>query len=356
VILGAALAVLLGLSVTPASADTTASVSDLGLAAVGCPTANHCFAVGTGGAVATLSFGRWTSRPGPRLNGMPVAFNDISCPTTTRCVAVGTSVIDSRDQGVVYTWNGVFWRLADPVSFSGIEPLSVSCSGATFCMVGFDNVLSTTPPFAATGIAGRWTLATLPATNGFDPQQLRVSCSSPFSCVGVGLAVDRDFVANGAYTWSRAGWSSPTVTDFVAATNIRCAGARSCNALEISPFTDDPPFQVSHYDGSTWTAAPPSLTGPTLSSASLFLAACSRTGGCLAVGSTGANPIPVAVRLHGTSGVTTPMPLPSGATTGLIAAGTCVGLRDCYAVGSAPGQAALIEHFDGWHWKVQPVH
>jgi hypothetical protein len=117
---------------------------------------------------------------------------------------------------------------------------------------------------------------------------------------------------------------------------------------------------AEQWDGSTWAAqavpeAPGSRFGDYLTAVSCAAAGCVAVGGDNdAIGQT----VPLGAAWNGSTWQLTPVPLPSGATTGGLAAVSCTAAAACTAVGwysGGTGHKALAETWNGAHWRVQPT-
>ena len=97
---------------------TRPRAADAGVAALACPSADACLAVG---ARAVGSRGneapsserwdgaRWTVLPMPGPVGSDDVLVGVSCSATSRCVAVGTYQRGAREQGLTELWDGRSW-------------------------------------------------------------------------------------------------------------------------------------------------------------------------------------------------------------------------------------------------------
>ena len=111
------------------------------LAAVACPAADACRAVGSdlkGLFAAVWNGSAWRLRPVPVPAGSSSALlNGLSCPAADRCEAVGTySTKKGYFRSLAEAWNGSRWHVQARPPFS-VAPVSslngVSCVSATDC-------------------------------------------------------------------------------------------------------------------------------------------------------------------------------------------------------------------------------
>jgi hypothetical protein len=120
-----------------------------GLAGVSCARAAACVAVGSGGGTngaAALAL-RWDGTAWRRLATPAPAAGDadglaaVSCPSASWCMAVGSTKTGSTtDSPLAQTWHGGTWRVVRAGSAPGnIYPTGlsgVSCASAAACLAG----------------------------------------------------------------------------------------------------------------------------------------------------------------------------------------------------------------------------
>jgi hypothetical protein len=220
------------------------------LAGVSCATPSTCVAVGTDvsaqGATTfgTLHRGRWRWTALSAVPSDPTGSGSlaaVSCPTAVSCVAVGA---DAAGQGIVTTGTrteaGWRWSVAAAVTpdASGSGPLtSVSCGAPTSCVaVGADasseGIVTTA---VATGASWTWSAA---ASLGAGTDRLvGVSCAGAAWCVAVGndgsgLGVVTTGTRTGA-TWSWQLDQRPGARAALGA--VTCRTTRLCVAVGSTP-------------------------------------------------------------------------------------------------------------------------
>ncbi len=298
----------------------------LELAAVSCPTASRCWALGragTGGGTVVVQMinGVWTVSP----TRVPTneSLGAIDCLSITSCWAVGT--LDSTSSTEVPTavhYNGRSWtRFSVPTPSSiGAQYLNaVTCSSATSCWaVGGRE--GTTPLGRALieHYNGRtWSIVASPGP-GNDSLLSAVSCTSASSCWAVGVSNSFAVSSKGGslvehyngHSWSQAkapnvvgGLSSVScqwpgacfsnglqysngawreVSGFSGTTSIGCSSSSSCWGVYFTSGIYNP-SAAQFWDGSTWS----SVARPTWPSgyAEIINAiSCSPGGPCVAVG------------------------------------------------------------------------
>ena len=317
---------------TPAPGGVARPVSAT-LAAISCPSARECIAVGslpaTGGTTVLVDrFNgiRWARSaapsPGGTRTGDYSTFTGISCTSSTQCEAVGTYTDGSNGgQSFAESWDGTRWSaqtIPVPSGQSGDVALAgVSCTSASACVaVGSYSVGTTTDPIAEVWNGSDWTPAVLTVPAGAGGGQLSaVSCPAANACQAVGSYED----ANG--------------------------GA-------------DP--LVEAWNGSTWREAAlplPAGAVPFEQIGGLSGLSCTSPSSCVAVGSYSTSTqtqVPYSEVMSGTAWSVVPVPFNSMATapsTGLSAV-TCTAVVNCTAAGII-GRQLLVDRFNGTDWSVQ---
>ncbi len=259
------------------------------LTGVACPSAQLCLTAENGGNILYTTdpagdTGRWsvaTSAPG----GADVS--SISCPGTTLCVAVDRAgnVLTSTDPaGGPGAWSVAAIDPGNPLA-------SVSCPTATFCAAvdGVGHLLSSANP---TGGATAWSASTAPAFS-------RIACASSSVCVGGGLGVA---YGTSAPTGGSAGWT-PLFTDSAeirdvgnvnfSVDGVACPSATLCLAVDNigNVFASTAPTTAGSWSGVGLEPSGPSVGpfggngGP--SNIGLNAIACASTQFCTTVDTAG---------------------------------------------------------------------
>lgn len=229
------------------------------LAAVTCPAAGQCLAVGTTGWIATLADGAWTSKlvdptgqtvvpPTPNGEKNPrgvVPTEDlqaVSCAPATAldgdtCVAVGDrgAVLTSTDGGANWavTGNG-----STPFTTATLN--GVSCPNVGQCIA----VGATGTVLALTNAGGTWSATPVPSSTA---QLLSaVSCPGPTSCVVAGSGGTILTLSRGLSGWTAASRGSGVGDELY---GVSCASTTICAAAGANGTV------LSTVDGgATWTA------------------------------------------------------------------------------------------------------
>jgi hypothetical protein len=346
------------------------------LAAVACPRANLCQAVGTIGA-ERWNGSTWAVEKTPASVLAPV-FSSVSCPAGSFCLAVGQRGTKSAAVTLAETWNGTTWSVHNPVNPAAAAQASLSsvwCVSATDCLaVGtYETPSSNLVAFSEFWNGSAWSLDTVPAATSLSG----IACASPTSCIAVGINAPHPL----ALSWNGTRWTVLPAPPS-AATAIWCTAASNCMAVGGS--------SAESWNGSTWT----SLVVPSLS-ASLNSVSCATASSCVAVGTAkdsgsfsmawnGSRWLPhrvnqrdqfsgvactLAIRCMAAGGYLTPSA--TGATLAASWNGSgwrqratasppgsalsdvsCVSASDCMAVGSINGSSTLAELWNGSTWRV----
>jgi len=215
--------------------------TDLGarLAAVSCPAAGQCVAVGTTGWIATLANGAWTSQHvnptgqtaiPAQPSGQPVRnvvptedLQAVSCAPAAALAGDTCAAVGDRGAVLISTDGGATWA----VTGNGSSPFipgsleGVACPGAGLCVV----VGAAGKALALTNSAGIWTASAIPTST---TQFLSaVACPSTTACVVVGAGGAVLTLAHGLGGWSAATHSSGVGDDLY---GVACASTTSCAA------------------------------------------------------------------------------------------------------------------------------
>lgn len=357
------------------------------LAAVSCPAARDCFAVGSlpapGGTtvlVDELKGMRWDRQsapsPGGTAGGGYSAFTGISCPSSVACAAVGTFTNGSAGRaGFAETWNGRRWSVQStpaPAASPGSVQLSgVSCASAILCVaVGSVTADTTTTPIAELYDGHSWTPQSLTLPTGALGGELSgISCTAAGACQAVGgyqgadAAEDPLVEAFDGSTWREAALPIPTgavaFEQYGALDGIACADATACVAVgsySTATQTEVPYSEVM--SGTEWTVAPvPFDTAATAASTGLSAVACTSASACTAAGLDGRQLL--VEDWDGTGWAAQPTAVAPRGTYVDDAGGVACVSSDCVAVGSdAAGNPyvhtdyALAQTTSGGAWSL----
>ena len=223
---------------------------------------------------------------------------DLSCVSAKHCVAVGNS---TDFQALAYTWTGSAWKAAAPPGQggSGGPLLGVACRSATSC-VAVGSYLGAKASVAYSDILSgtSWVGKAVPIPKGTLLSQLAdVSCPSAAFCVAAGYAVS----TTGAIStlldlWNGKAWSAMKPATLPAGfhghvlSGVTCVSPKSCVAVgeEGKPSQE---IAVSEmWNGKTWRYVKVSWPKGVKNSA-FESATCLSSVHCVAVGSTGLNPL-----------------------------------------------------------------
>lgn len=314
------------------------------LSAISCVSAIFCEAVGThfdntGNEVnlaQTWNGQSWTiqSTPNPvsQFGGTGNSLFSVSCTATDFCEAVGAG----GDGATTEMWNGTSWTVQTRPGAADVQPQSVSCVSASFCM--------TADGFANVDLWDGSSWASGPKVTGFSVVD-SVSCVSASFCMAVGGGPQGE----GAALWDGTSWTDEaTPGTSVALLAVSCTAASSCEA--VGQVFDPTSRQVASiaevWDGSAWTIQPtpnPAMTQQT----ALEGVSCTSATSCTAVGDYQSSNVTtfgalqtVAEVWDGTSWTlrTTPNPSTSHA---LLSGVSCGAIQTCMAVGQTEDQGGV---------------
>jgi hypothetical protein len=290
-----------------------AKATDSPLAGVSCPAAGFCAAVGyaryqppqvTWQALAeTWNGSSWKQEPLPLpVNASSPSLAAVSCPAAGNCIAVGDYVDTKTGQyrPLAERFDGSAWSVLsapNPYGASGNSQFTgIACPTSTSCeAVGNVAYNDTLEKVIAYGLSGSTWTRQRPVNPGQDPANIdsSVSCSTISACMTVGeLAA---FVPaalaeswNGS-TWVRQRTPAPVGRPVNALSGVSCAGGASCVAVGVSSSTQQTANQTMAevWNGTSWSQSPSvNMPGRTTG---LFAVSCTAATACVAVGSSAAN-------------------------------------------------------------------
>jgi photosystem II stability/assembly factor-like uncharacterized protein len=311
------------------------------LAALACPGATSCVAVGGSGSagaiLATTDGGTaWSPQTPPAATPALAA---VACPSASECLAVGgTSVVETTDAGrswkAVTLGTGVLKGIACPSVSTCVAVGDVPATSAG------GQCTSSGESFTTTDAGTSWSTPTYLSCEALSA----VACTSSTSCVAAGsfhevASGDRSRgmvvqTLNAGGTWTRQylltargrakGGTSSTLA------GVACPTATTCEAVGTSR---QHAYNVSTDGGTTWARQ---LGDTPVGSRSWDAVACGTASTCVAVG---ASP-PVYLSVNGRWRATT---LPAG--TGLLDGAACPTTTRCVAVGQGPSGGGTVAAF-----------
>jgi hypothetical protein len=343
----------------PAQPDSGAVTLNDELAAVSCPNARMCMAVG-GGLTERWNGQRWTTEPFPRPAGaIGDGLSGVSCTSARKCTAVGSADISGiGSETLVERWNGKRWAI-QPSPSEGTEgsPFAgVSCASATACTaVGIANEdlsTGTQNTLAEHWDGTSWVIQpTLPpgGSNAFTG----VSCSAPSSCTAVGIVDGQaeDGPLPLAQHWNGTQWAgqrgpSDATTSL---SGVSCTSRKACIAVGQDPAVGPMAWR---WNGTTWIRQTIGGSGP------LNGVSCSTRRRCTAVGSL-ATGTAVAERWNGHRWRMQRIRQRAGTSGNALLAVSCSSRRRCTAVGydltTSGNSLTLAERWNGRRWRIEPT-
>ena len=290
----------------------------------------------------------WNIVPSPNVGGPPSGrLAAVACPTATLCFAVGSvlGVNASEPNSLIERWNGAAWSAVvspDPSGAKNAELNGVACADDSNCFaVGYSE---STRNGSRTSMIKRWDGATWStvAASGLLGELSAVACPSPTTCFATG---GRSGSA-GVVRWNGTSWSiaaTPTLGFDAFLGAIACSSVSNCFAVGSDP--SSPRAIVERWDGTNWSTGVAPLP-PGAVSAGFGGVACTDAASCVAVGASSLGPLfeqwdGAKWTVAATSGGVTP-------STSVDAVG-CSSASRCFAVGSVSSSAAVVR-WDGKVW------
>ena len=381
---------------TPSTVPQPADFASGGFAAVQCPSAQFCVAVGSYTSTAigspalplasTYDGTQWITASLP----LPADFQtgeglvSVACASATLCQAVGSYVTNGAGnptRPLIETFNGAGWNLAAspaPPNLGGTAFFdSVACVSTTSChAVGaYADTGGLVLPLIETFDGAVWSavISPLPADYQSGARLNGITCVSSGLCQAVGSYVTLGAVARPLVVQTTDGvtWTAsvtPDPADFLGGgvfRGVACGSASSCEAVGSYQGVDNLQHSlIESYDGSAWSAVtvpPPSdfadhafLLSVSCSSATL----CEAVGGYLDAASLEHTLTAVS---DGTTWSLAPAADPSDfGNTALLSGVTCTTATWCVAVGSyqtngagtPPPMRGLVQIYDGTTWTL----
>ncbi len=260
------------------------------LAAVSCPDATDCYAVGTDGNNATTLVeywdgSSWSVVPTPTPDGSVVdTLDGVSCPSAANCTAVGlTSGLSGPGQTLVESWDGTAWSVVpSPSPGGGTSSLSsVSCVDAEDC-VAVGSSAGGTETLVEAWDGTSWSVVPSPDPVSFEDELSGVSCPGPglAGCTAVGATetssdptAEQPLIeAFDGTSWSVASTGAPLPEGVL--TGVACPDATDCQASgEAGTGVRTPPLLLGWAAGSWSTETP----GPGVARNDLRAVSCAPT-------------------------------------------------------------------------------
>ena len=250
------------------------------LAAVSCPRAASCFAVGVMDAAGThtrlierWNGAKWTAAASPAPPGATTSqLAAVHCSSVTSCVAVGqytTAALVTNT--LVMRWNGRQWTIdASPnLAGAGVNVLSgVSCASSTSCVAVGGSFVSTLDTSTELTLVEAWngsTWSIVPSPNpsiAIDSALAGVTCTSATSCLAVGNYSTHLVNNTLALQWDGTSWTIVPSPNPGSSTNselfgVSCSSGASCVAVGTGHGT-----LVERWNGAAWSIINPARIRP----------------------------------------------------------------------------------------------
>jgi hypothetical protein len=283
------------------------------LAAVACPSASECWAVGQQTAIGSeesqtlieeWNGTAWSAVTSDNINAEGGALQSnlldaVSCDSTTDCWAVGRYIVGTNDLPLGEHWNGSSWTASTLPQFSG-DPSGyyvlegIACSDSADCWaVGYfepedsDSLGTLMEQWAS----GTWTIL----TSGGPGYWTGVSCVSASDCYAVGGAQGVSPQEMLLSSWDGHSWLGIDTTNQGSGGNfldgISCVSASYCWAVGYySPTAGGEGINQDlflNWNGSSWTSSAPSAANddsPSANNNILSGVSCTSASSCWAVG------------------------------------------------------------------------
>jgi hypothetical protein len=316
----------------------------------------------------------WRVQDTPNPPGAAASeLNAASCVSPAACIAVG---LTSNSRGIPLTlaqrWNGHTWSiLPTPSPVDGGNLIGVSCPSRSSCLAvgGHGNPFNEIPPgtLAERWNGTRWRIQPTPNPPGGGWSLGAVSCTSPSACTAVGgrLVPPGEPTGTLAERWDGHTWRiqptpNPPGHGIKLLDSVSCTSPSSCMAVgvEFDPATGESLGTLAErWDGRAWRIVPTFKPAPAGPNAGLNGVACTSASACTAVGNR-TNARTLAERWDGHIWSVQATPNPAGAQDITLAAVACPARTVCTAFGlnlTGSGPLTLAERWSGGAWRIQPT-
>ncbi len=362
------------------AAPAHANSVDNSLAAVSCPSATSCTAVGhyTTASGKPLTLGeRWNGTAwSVQATRNPAGTTDsklagVSCTSASFCMAAGETTDAFGTQVVLAErWNGSGWAIQSvrKPSTAGSRFEAVACPSSSVCTAVGQKVNSfgAPLPLAERWNGTGWAIQTTPNPSGFNSDLTGVDCATATVCTAVGVSVSDTVIRYLAERWIQgSGWSvqttpRPAGLDHQFA-GVSCASATMCVA--VGQYLTPPESVIRVTAGELWVSGSGwsiQSTANPVGARAVFLAAvdCSSASACTAAGSIHRDvgpPLTLAERWNGTTWTLQTPPNPpdyNSFFTGI----SCPSATVCTAVGTSfrpENTKTLAEQWNGSSWSIK---
>lgn len=303
----------------------------------------------------------WTIQPTPTPpDGGALALAAVSCPSAASCTAVGsyaTGSSASPQLTLADYWDGSTWTIQDTPNPPGAyDPTltGVSCSSAASCTAVGSYQPSQgayTLPFAEHWDGSTWTVQTMPSPPGDIDILLRaVSCPSAASCTAVGSGTTQTL----AEYWDGSIWTIQTMpraepaSHSAALNGVSCTAPDKCTAVGqfIQPGHDGWKQLIEQHYGSRWRKISPA-SGSSMPGQPKAVS-CTARNSCTVVGQDG-----LAERWDGTGWTVQATPKPAYVDLDAV---SCTSATSCTAAGityNVPGWGTVAERYYQGTWHRQ---
>ena len=290
-----------------------------------------------------------TGRQVPAASVTDLAISGVSCPSTRMCVAVGHEIIGVTDLTVAESWNGKRWAMQPTPPVAGGILDAVSCSSAKACTaVG----LYRSRALAEAWNGKRWTVQSTPNTGGTGYSDLSalfgVSCTSPEACTAVGRYHSASTLVE---RWNGRTWAVQRSRSLGSLYSVSCVSAKACTA--VGGENGNNRTLAETWNGKSWRVQlTPNPAGIASGAYNWFMgASCTSATVCMAVGTRGKSGIGGGALAAAWNGRNWHESTP---TPGNLLSSVSCSARTCMAVGNL-GTTTQVESWNGKRWALQPT-
>jgi len=324
-----------------------AAIGGAAASGLGLTSASAAMAAG----VTNVSNSAWSLVPSPNLT-YEDNLNSVACVSPDDCWAVGGADTGLVGQTLIEHDTGDGWGVVSSPDTSSTVPNDlngIACVSATDCWaVGEDYFGTLIEQFNGT----TWSIVTSPNASSFPNDLNGIACVNASDCLAVGR-----FINSGAgnpqlliESYNGAAWSiSGTGTSAYAASSldgVTCVSASDCWAVGAYSNGTTEQTLVLQWSGSAWSQVASADFGGSGTFNELAAVTCVGAGDCWAVGTSYQYSIaPLIEQWNGTDWALSSTPGGAGSLLGV----GCVSADSCWAAGTNFSDT-LIEQWDGSAW------
>jgi hypothetical protein len=234
--------------------------TDFALAAVSCPAAKTCMAVGVNGLLTLAerwNGTRWRVSGSVSQGTEESGLSAVSCPSAGSCWAAGAWFSAATSGTLTEHWNGSKWALTHTgtSAVTGASLNAMGCRRSSCMAAGNLNARA----LAERLNGGRWTLAHPPKPAGAASARLAgVSCAATSSCMAAGVFTRTGGDKALTERWNGRTWSvvpAPSPSSQTQLNAVACTSSANCWTVGVTGGLTNSAKLIEHWNGKKWTVS-----------------------------------------------------------------------------------------------------